>query len=233
MFEFKTTPYPHQMDAFNRFKDSRILALLCDMGTGKTKIAIDISAHKYLKGEHDRILVIGPNIVHQQWINEQFPIHCPVPWRGISYKSKKTMKNLRAMDSFLIRSIQWDELLVLTINYESFVRPIGTEIATRFFETSSMAPIIILDEASRIKNPSTKTAKNIKKMTRSFEGSYKMILTGTPAAKSPTNMWSLYDFLRKNYMRCSYTAFESTYSIRIVKKFEVKDKLVSVDSTLD
>jgi len=35
-------PYAHQVEAFERFKDSEFFGLFCDMGTGKSKIAIDI-----------------------------------------------------------------------------------------------------------------------------------------------------------------------------------------------
>ncbi len=49
---FKTEPYRHQLRAYFRFRNfsysgNNILALLTDMGTGKSNIAIDIAAYKY------------------------------------------------------------------------------------------------------------------------------------------------------------------------------------------
>lgn len=77
--QFLTEPLPYQQKAFDKLKDLRNGALFLTMGRGKTKVAIDIMAHKYLKGEIDRVLVVAPNLVHTQWVDEQLPTHCPVP----------------------------------------------------------------------------------------------------------------------------------------------------------
>mgnify|MGYP003149587575 FL=1 len=41
MYKFKTKPYDHQLKVFNQSKDSENFALFMEMGTGKTKVAID------------------------------------------------------------------------------------------------------------------------------------------------------------------------------------------------
>ena len=70
----KTVPFDHQVTAYNRFKDSEYFALFADMGTGKSKIAIDIGAYKYNTGQIEAMLIIAPNNVHLQWEREQFPL---------------------------------------------------------------------------------------------------------------------------------------------------------------
>lgn len=50
---------------------------------------------------------------------------------------------------------------------------------------------IILDEAQAIKNPGTKQARAIKRLT----AHNKIIMTGTPIENSLTDLWSLFDFL--------------------------------------
>ena len=41
MYKFKTKPYKHQEKVFRQSKDERNFALFMEMGTGKTKVAID------------------------------------------------------------------------------------------------------------------------------------------------------------------------------------------------
>ena len=231
--DFKTVPFPHQLEAFNRFKDHHYFALLADMGTGKSKIAIDICAYKNLLDQTDRVLIIAPNSVHPQWLDEQFPVHCPIPWRGFSYSSNKTLTFLRSMDRFFRETKESTRLSVFTLNFEAFVRPTGLELARRFINTSRKNPVIIVDEASRIKNPSAKTVKNIKKLRDFYPQSVRIIITGTPAAKSPVDMWSIYDFLKRYYMGCSYLAFQHEHAIMVKQLLKIKDRTITVDKLLD
>ena len=41
MYTFKTKPYDHQLDAFNKSWKSPYHALFMEMGTGKTKVIVD------------------------------------------------------------------------------------------------------------------------------------------------------------------------------------------------
>lgn len=231
--EFKTEPYPHQLTAFNRFKNTNCLALLADMGTGKSKIAIDIVTHKFAKGLHNRVLVIAPADVHPQWINEQFPLHCNAEWRGFSYSSDSRLSFIRAMDEFLMFSKNNQKLSVFTMNFEAFARPGGLEMARQFINTSTLPPVIIIDEASRIKNPSAITAKNINKLRDQYPDSFRTVLTGTPAAKSPVDLWSIYDFLQKRFMGCAYVTFVHTHSIIVKNKLKIKGRIITTESAID
>lgn len=233
-FIFKTMPYAHQLDAYNRSKDMDYFALLADMGVGKTKIVIDIITHKHLNRELDRVLVIAPNAVHSQWVDEQFPIHCSCKWGGFVYTSSKRTKNLKTMDRIFM-NIRGDRTLIVhTMNLEAFAKETGVDHAVRFFNTSATKrpPMIIIDEASRIKNPEAKTTRNIKKLAKLYPDAFKWVLTGTPAAKSPLDMWSIYDFLKPQYMGCSYLAFKHTHVVTIRKKIKVKNRIVSMESTI-
>ena len=41
MYTFKTKPYEHQKQVFNETKQKKIIALFMEMGTGKSKVALD------------------------------------------------------------------------------------------------------------------------------------------------------------------------------------------------
>lgn len=229
----KTTPYPHQEEAFNRHKDDQYFALLADMGVGKTKITIDIAGHKYINGKCNRMLIIAPNRVHTQWVSEQFAAHFPYEYNALAYTPSKTKKYLRALDSFMMDDTNMFK--VFAINIEAFQRPAGLELARRFFANGHGEPFIVVDEASRIKNPSAKSVRNVMTLVRQFPGSYRTAITGTPAAKSPVDMWSIFEFLCPGYMGCSHTAFTHEHQVMMKRKIEMrgKGKLVTVDTSID
>ena len=49
-FIFETPPYKHQLEAFQASADKDSYALLMDMGTGKSKVAIDTIVYNFEKG---------------------------------------------------------------------------------------------------------------------------------------------------------------------------------------
>lgn len=229
----KTRPFSHQLECFDRFKDSSYAAILGDMGTGKTKMAIDIMAYKHKKGLHNRLVIIAPVIVGPQWVKEQLPEHCGVPYEAHSYKSGNLVRDKRAMNYFLANCRNNDELMVLTINYEAFVRNKGTDLVKRFVSTSDKPPAFIIDEASRIKNPEAKSVINIMRLRLMYPGSWRCVMTGTPAAKSPVDMWSIFNFLKAEYMGCSYLAFQHFHEIKIDRTIQIKQKLHTIRTNID
>lgn len=206
--QFKTKPYQHQLDAFEKFKDRPYFALFMDMGTGKTKIAIDIAAYKYEKGLIDAVLVIAPNHVHTQWAKEEFPKHCSVPYQmeiWVNGEMNKKWYNAR-VETFLSQKI--NALKVFCVNVEAFQSSrILTYIATYVKRNTVFS---ITDEASRIKTPTAKRSKAIHKLNK--YGS-RAVLTGTPATKSPFDLWSQFEFLNANYFNCSFFTFQHRYGI--------------------
>ncbi len=53
---------------------------------------------------------------------------------------------------------------------------------------------VVLDEAHKIKNPSTDVAKNIRLVARGDE-TRRVILTGTPIMNNLRELWALFDFV--------------------------------------
>ena len=56
--------------------------------------------------------------------------------------------------------------------------------------------LLYLDEAQYIKNQKTKNAIAVK----SLEGKQRYALTGTPIENSLAELWSIFDFLNKDYL---------------------------------
>jgi len=231
-YEFKTKPFKHQLDFFKKYRYKDIVALNADMGVGKSKMAIDMLSFRYLEGHIDRVIIIAPNGVHAQWLDEQFPEHCPCKYEGLVYTSKRTNKELKKQDRFFLGARYNNKLHVLTINIQSFARDKGLELVNRFFRTATMGCAVVVDEASTIKTPDIKTTKNIKKIRDSYPQSIRLTMTGTPAAKGPVNLWSIYDFLKEDYMGCSYIAFKMRHTVTMRQKRKVKGRLMEVNEPI-
>ena len=207
--DFKTVPYAHQLQFFERFKDSPYFALFMDMGTGKTKGALDIAAHKFLTGQITALLVIAPNHVHEQWVNEQLPIHCAVPYKAFIWRSGWVGRSYynRILQEFTV-SVTPGVLKVLTVNVEAFQSDTIVPFIADFVHNNEC--FIVVDEATRIKHEKAKRTKTVHKLEKYGQ---RAILTGTPVAQSPFNLWSMMEFLKKNYFNCNYFVFQHRYGI--------------------
>jgi len=226
-------PFPHQVTANNKLNPLQYAALFADMGTGKTRIAIDWFIHKLNTIGSDRVVIIAPSVVGEQWVDEQLPEHCGVHYKTHAFEAKSTQKALRKLDNFIMSAKYAEGLHILCIHFETFVGNKGQDLIQQFLSTSNKAPIIIVDESSRIKNPDAISVKHIVALRHTYPNSFRMIMSGTPASKSPVDLWSQFDFLTQNYFNCGYVVFKAAHSVRIDKKFKVKGRLMTREMTLD
>jgi len=67
-FNYKTNPFQHQRDALIAGAKHRDYAYFMEMGTGKTKVAIDNASYFYNNSWIDWVIVIAPNSVYRNWI---------------------------------------------------------------------------------------------------------------------------------------------------------------------
>lgn len=227
-------PFQHQINAGYKINNLPYCALFADMGTGKSRIAIDWFTSK-IDDQHaiDRVVIIAPSIVGEQWIDEQLPEHCGVHYKAHAFESKHTQKAVRKLDNFIMSAKYGKGLHILCIHFEVFVSNKGADLIKQFLSTSTNRPVIIVDESSRIKNPDAKSVKNIIKLRHDYPSSFRMIMSGTPASKSPVDLWSQFDFLTNNYFNCGYVVFKALHSVRAYKKLRIKGRLVSIETTLD
>ena len=63
-YDFKTQPYQHQLTALKDSWSAEYYALFMEMGTGKSKVAIDTMGMLYEKGHIDAALIIAPKGVY-------------------------------------------------------------------------------------------------------------------------------------------------------------------------
>ena len=160
--------YPYQVDGV-AFLVARGRALLADdMGLGKTLQAIAAAAWLRQRAEVERVLVICPASLKQQWAREiqRFTgqetrvVGGPAAGRAVQYREGR---------GFFI------------LNYELVLRDVTV------INETLRPDLVILDEAQRIKNWRTKLASAVKRIP----SRYAFVLTGTPLENRLEDLYSL------------------------------------------
>ena len=95
-------------------------------------------------------------------------------------------------------------LQVIVVNYESAWR-LETEIG------KWNPDMIVCDESSKIKNPTTAQSKALHKLGKKTK--FNVILTGTPVTNNPLDFFSQYKFLDEEILGPSYYLFRNRYAV--------------------
>ena len=211
MYKFKTKPFEHQKDALKKCWNKKAFAIFAEMGTGKTKIALDNACILYNNGRIDRLLVVAPKGTYMNWVDQEIPVHVPdyiekdiLAWKpNITEKYELQLKAIRNPENF--------KLKIFVMNVESLSTKKGCYYAKLFLSSKAM---MIIDESTTIKNPQAKRTKNILELSK--EAPYKRILTGSPVTQSPMDLWSQMDFLEPEILgQQSFYAFRTKYAVLI------------------
>jgi SNF2 family DNA or RNA helicase len=226
--QFKSEPYPHQSVAYEKHKDQPFFLLAMDMGTGKSKIAIDVACHKYEHGEIDQVLLFAPNGVHAQWVNEQLPEHCSLPFTPFIWRADNTHKYKSALSYFLWN--QKDCFRWFAVHIDSLSTGTSLSFIAEYLGHTNNRTLVIVDEASRIKNHTTERFKRLLALRRKYPV-VTCALTGTPMAKNATDVWAIYEFLQPRYIGCSFTAFNRKHSITHLRRVGAGKRML--EDTID
>ena len=166
-----TTLYPYQKEGVRRIVETRRILLADEMGLGKTVqtiAAVEIfSRHLGVKS----VLIICPTSLKYQWKNE---IH------------KFSGRNAIVIEgSPLVRSALYGA--------SAFYKIISYGACSNdTVEIDQLKPdLVIIDEAQRIKNWKTKTARSVKRIQSDFA----IVLTGTPLENRIEELHSLMEFV--------------------------------------
>ena len=223
-FVYKTRPYKHQIDCYNKLFNKEFGAIFMEQGCGKTKTAIDIASNLFLEEEINAVLLIAPNGVQKQWATEQIPEHSPVPVRTQVWTSKKSKLVQTLQEEFILDEFD-GRLKWFCTNIDVFSTKNHLNVFREY--VANHKTLIIVDESTRIKNPTTNRSINIlynlgkviKKGRRVVDiipfSKYRLILTGMMVTNSPYDLWSMVEFLKHNYFGCNFYAFKAHYGIEV------------------
>jgi len=147
--------------------------LLSEMGTGKTPIALGLSTN------YNKTLIVCPNTLRYEWARQISD------WMGIEAAiSRKSA--YRKLDPLFNDMLGGPSCPFFVINYEAFRTARHLDILTKYpFD------LIIMDEAHKLRNPSTKMTRGMFSFLKSKLGTRILILTGSPIINNPADLFTL------------------------------------------
>jgi len=205
LFNFKTTPYEHQKTALQKSWDKESYAFFMEMGTGKTKVAVDnialLRLHKGITG----VLIIAPKSVYTVWAYDEIEKHMSPDVKYSTY-IWNIDKPKRLKEAYKINK----DLTIFCMNVEALSTTRGYKAAVEYL--TKHKAITIIDESTTIKNHKAIRTNNVLKLG-SFS-KYRRILTGSPVTKSPLDLYTQCDFLNPSHLGfSSYYTFRNRYCV--------------------
>ena len=199
-------PYEHQQKAYefacrlfgltgHNPPPSRGVALLMEMGTGKSLTTISVAGRLWLDGKIERMLIVAPLSILGVW-QEEFQKFADFPY------SLAVLNGTGSRKSENLRQIPTNGLQVAVINYESTWR-LEDELA------EWDADLIVCDEGHKIKTHNIAASKCMHRL--GARARYRMLLTGTIITNKAIDVFSPYKFLNPAVFGNSFYAFRNRY----------------------
>ncbi len=170
--ETKLPLYPYQREGMLHLAFTERAMLADEMGLGKTIQAVAASALLHRLGKAKRVLVVTPASLKAEW-EEQIAKFSDLESLVVFGPPEKRWRLYKEGAFFTL--VNYEQVLRDFDSINQFMRP----------------DIVILDEAQRIKNWSTKTAQAIKKL----KSRYAFVLTGTPIENRIDDLYSIVNFI--------------------------------------
>ncbi|MFP4204387.1 MAG: DEAD/DEAH box helicase [Opitutales bacterium] len=171
--------YPYQREGMLHLAFQERALLADEMGLGKTIQAIAACALLNRMGKARRVLVVAPASLKSEW-EEQIRKFTDLSLRLV-YGGRARRTSLYAEDDPPFFTIcNYEQILPDSLDINECLRP----------------DVVVLDEAQRIKNWSTKTAQAVKRLN----SRYAFVLTGTPLENRVDELKSIVDFLDPNLL---------------------------------
>lgn len=176
--------------------------LACEMGTGKSLIAIEAALHYRLAP----VLIICPLRVVEVWAR-QFRQYAPdYAFLGLDERIGSVATKLWRAREFLAWAEEHQKPAAIAINYDGARRPPFAHWAL-----SRTWPLVISDECHRLKSNSGLTSRFAGRL--GLMAQYRLALSGTPMPHSPLDIWAQYRFLDRFVYDDTYTSFKARYAI--------------------
>ena len=191
----KYNPRPYQTEMIERITTDEAVALMLDMGLGKTSIVLTALKRLLDGGEIERPLIIAPKkVAESTWTGE-----CR-KWEHLEgFKISKVLGSLKDRKAALTKKA--DAYIVNRENVPWLVT---------LFGRNWPFDMVVIDESSSFKSPRAKRFKALKLVRPLIKRIVE--LTGTPAPNGLMDLWSqLYLLDRGERLEKSFTAFQRKY----------------------
>ncbi len=192
-YPYLLEPRPYQKDSMKRIFRKKRFLVAGEMGTGKTKIALDFIGIMTEARKLGRTLIIAPlTVVEVVWepeIEKNWSKELKITYTILRKDSPPTWKNAN----------------VVITSYDYARRHV--------VELMAWAPdLVVLDESHKVKNPYAKQSKMAHKLGNVC--TWALCLTGTPIGNRPLDLWSQFKFLVPGLLEPKFNDFKEQYSLR-------------------
>jgi SWI/SNF-related matrix-associated actin-dependent regulator 1 of chromatin subfamily A len=205
---------PHQKEGTRFLREREAAALLDEQGLGKSRQLIDAISQSIREGTLDGALIVCPNTVKTTW-GEEIEQHSSLRYAvfGSGRKARRVaFRSLRA--------------ILYVINYEAVAGELPSLRALLRFKRMAL----VLDESHRIKTPTARVTRAVHSLRSDAARRY--IMTGTPVANKPEDLWTQYFFLDDGAtLGSSFEAFRARFCTSnggYVRVDELRERLASV-----
>lgn len=196
--------WQNQEEAY-QFAMSRPSAMLAmDMGTGKTRVAIDVSMDR---PDVWRVLVVCPKAVLNVWPKELSKHAEDKHWSCYTrHPGRRIVEEAKEVRNYITpRGVPGTKRFVI-LNYDSVWRKeLGEVVLKAGFD------MVILDESHRAKAAGSKVSRFLALLGERVK--YKMCLSGTPMANSPLDIYGQYRFLDPTIFGTNHNSFLQKYAV--------------------
>lgn len=187
---FKFKPYDWQLKALELADNNKNLALLAEMGTGKTKAVIEILRDRYAeKKVLRRTLVLGPIAVLYNW-EEEIIRHSFITKEAIVVPTGTGTKRVSTLRRAVMDPVtkEFNVPKIVVLNYDALQTEALYKILLEW-----KPEVIVCDESHLLKNHKAKRSKYVYELSKTAEHTY--IMTGTPILNSPEDIFQQYKIL--------------------------------------
>jgi SNF2 family DNA or RNA helicase len=194
--------WTHQKRAFQFAKNLPAVGLFMEMGSGKTKVAVDLITNR----SHKQTLVVCPkSAMVDVWVR-QVPMYSHIPIDVVVLNGSTAGKKMEQAKAALAQAEEAGRPIILVVNYESVWRePLGS------FLKQAKLDCVVLDESHRIKSPGSRVSLYCAELGKRVP--HRMALTGTPAHNSPLDVYAQYRFLDPGVFGTNFSAFRNRYAV--------------------
>src|SRR6266850_575781 len=207
--------YAHQLEGV-KFLVARSGAMLTlEMGLGKTRCALVAAQQLFAEHKIDRVLVLAPAAVRISWREEifklsyfgatQFFISCVY-----EPNKQKIFKEYDITVGRQEKSITDNDLPIVIVSYALLPQQRHVKALAKW--AASGKTLLLCDESSFLKNRTAKQTKGSAEIAASCE--YKWLLTGTPIANSPLDLYGQALVMQNGTPRGPLDSFKNFYHFR-------------------
>lgn len=217
-------PFKHQAAYLETSGSLQSFALFWEMGTAKTRAIIDNARDLRAVGAIDALVVVAPNGVHRNWVEDELPLWAPAVvdagWCMAWEAPRAQTKGHQAQAERLLKQ----PYLVLAVSYDAVLTDRLAAYLKRLLR--ERRALMVLDESTRIKTPSAQRTRRL--LTLGQAAKYRRILTGTPVTNSPLDVYSQIQFLDPRFWEdrgfSTFTEFQAFFAVVRHMEKVVNDK---------